>query len=45
MSFHKGLEEKVSKLTLAEVNAVIKKYVQPFEKWTVVNAGDFKKEE
>jgi len=45
MSFHKGLEEKVSKLTLSEVNAVIKKYVQPFEKWTVVNAGDFKKEE
>lgn len=45
MSFHKSLEEKVSKLTLADVNAAIKKYVQPFESWTVVNAGDFKKAE
>jgi len=45
MSFHKSLEAQVSKLTLADVNAAIKKYVQPFEKWTVVNAGDFKKEE
>ena len=45
MSFQKALEEKVRKLTLADVNAAIKKYVQPFENWTVVNAGDFKKEE
>jgi len=44
MSFHKVMEEKVSKLTVADVNAAIKKYVQPYEKWTVVNAGDFKKE-
>ena len=44
MGFQKALEEKVSKLTVADVNAAIKKYVQPFEKWTVVNAGDFKKE-
>lgn len=44
MDFQKELEEKVSKLTVADVNAAIKKYVQPYEKWTVVNAGDFKKE-
>lgn len=44
MGFQKMLEEKVSKLTVADVNAAIKKYVQPYEKWTVVNAGDFKKE-
>ncbi len=45
MSFQKTLEERVSKLTVADVNAAIKKYVLPFEQWTVVNAGDFKKEE
>lgn len=45
MGFQKSLEEKVKKLTLADVNAAIKKYIQPYEKWTVVNAGDFKKAE
>jgi len=44
MNFQKSLEEKVSNLTLEAVNAAIKKYVLPYEKWTVVNAGDFKKE-
>lgn len=43
MDFQKDLEAKVSKLTVADVNKAIKKYVQPFEKWTVVNAGDLKK--
>ena len=42
MSFHKELETKVAQLTVAEVNAAIKKYVRPFDKWSVVNAGDFK---
>jgi zinc protease len=42
MTFHKELETKVAQLTVAEVNATIKKYVKPFEKWSVVNAGDFK---
>jgi zinc protease len=44
MNFQKSLEEKVAKLTVAEVNAAIKKHILPYEKWTVVNAGDFKKE-
>lgn len=43
MDFQKKLEDKISKLTLQDVNKAIKKYVRPFEKWTVVNAGDFKK--
>ena len=42
LDFQKALEDKVSKLTVSDVNKAIKKYVQPFEKWTVVNAGDFK---
>lgn len=41
LDFQKALEDKVSKLTVADVNKAIKKYVQPFEKWTVVNAGGF----
>ena len=44
LNFQKSLEDKVTKLTVADVNAAIKKYVKPYEKWTVVNAGDFKKE-
>lgn len=42
MSFHKDLEAKVNQLTVADVNAAIKKYVRPYDKWSVVNAGDFK---
>lgn len=42
MSFQKEIEEKVAKLTVANVNAAIKKYVRTFDKWSVVNAGDFK---
>ena len=45
MGFHKELEEKVAELTVADVNAAIKKYILPYEKWTVVNAGDFQKSE
>ena len=42
MSFHKDLETKVNKLTVADVNAAIKKYIRTYDKWSVVNAGDFK---
>lgn len=42
MSFQKELETKVNQLTVADVNAAIKKYVRAFDKWSVVNAGDFK---
>lgn len=43
MDFHKALEEKIQNLTVKDVNAAIKKYLQPYNEWTVVNAGDFKK--
>jgi len=42
MSFHKAIEDRVSNLTVEDVNKVIKKYFKSFDKWTVVNAGDFK---
>ncbi|MFD0795995.1 M16 family metallopeptidase [Maribacter chungangensis] len=42
MSFHKELEAKVAQLTVADVNAAIKKYIRTYDKWSVVNAGDFK---
>ncbi len=42
MSFHKELEAKVAKLSVADVNAAIKKYIKTYDKWSVVNAGDFK---
>jgi zinc protease len=42
MDFQKSIENKVSALTVAKVNAAIQKYIQPYEKWSVVNAGDFK---
>ncbi|MDC6351267.1 pitrilysin family protein [Zeaxanthinibacter sp. PT1] len=44
MEFHKSIEDKVTSLTVKDVNAAIKKYIKPFTEWTVVNAGDFKKE-
>lgn len=43
MDFQKSMEDKVSKLTVADINQAIKKYILPYEKWSVVNAGDFKK--
>jgi zinc protease len=42
MSYHQQMEERMSRLTVADVNAAIQKYLKPFEQWTVVNAGDFK---
>ena len=41
MTFQKELEEDVKKLTVEDVNKAIKKYLKPFEEWTVSNAGDF----
>lgn len=42
MTFQKDLETKVASLTVADVNAAIKRYIRTFDKWSVVNAGDFK---
>lgn len=42
MSFQKELEEKMRNLTVEDVNRAIKKYFKTYDKWTVVNAGDFK---
>ena len=41
LSFQEAIEDKVSGLTVSDVNKVIKKYFKAFEEWTVVNAGDF----
>ncbi|MCF8274460.1 MAG: insulinase family protein [Flavobacteriaceae bacterium] len=41
MMFQKSIEEKVSSLTVQDVNNAIKKYFKTLDKWTVVNAGDF----
>ena len=44
MSFQKDLEAKMRNLTVEDVNKAIKKYFKTYDKWTVVNAGDFKNE-
>ncbi|MDO7171772.1 pitrilysin family protein [Mariniflexile sp. AS56] len=41
MGFHEAIETKITSLTVADINKVIKKYYKTFDKWTVVNAGDF----
>ncbi|WP_445738014.1 M16 family metallopeptidase [Mariniflexile sp.] len=41
MMFHKAIEDKVTGLTVDDVNKAIKKYFKTFDNWTVVNAGDF----
>lgn len=43
MMFHKAIEDRVTSLTVEDVNKVIKKYFKTFDNWTVVNAGDFEK--
>lgn len=43
MMFYKAIEDKVTSLTVEDVNKVIKKYFKTFDNWTVVNAGDFEK--
>jgi zinc protease len=42
MMFQKNIESQVKSLTVADVNKAIKTYFKEFEKWSVVNAGDFK---
>lgn len=44
MGFQKQMEARMAKLTVADVNAAIKKYLKPFDQWTVVSAGDFKEQ-
>ncbi len=41
MAFDNSIDEKIKKLTVAEVNAAIKKYIDP-TKVSYVRAGDFK---
>jgi zinc protease len=41
MMFYKDIEDKVTSLTVEDVNKAIKKYFKKFDEWTVVNAGDF----
>ncbi|MBJ7879289.1 M16 family metallopeptidase [Gelidibacter salicanalis] len=41
MMFQKNVENQVKKLTVEDVNKVIKKYFKNYENWTVVNGGDF----
>lgn len=41
MMFQKSIEDKVTALTVQDVNAAIKKYFKTLDNWTVVNAGDF----
>jgi len=41
MTFQKNIENQVKKLTVADVNKVIKKYFKNYDNWTVVNGGDF----
>lgn len=41
MMFHKNIEDKVTSLTVEDVNKVIKKYFKNIDQWTVVDAGDF----
>ena len=41
MQFDKEIDEKLEKLTVAQVNAAIKKYIDP-SKMSYVKAGDFK---
>ena len=43
MMFQKHIEDKVTGLTVDDVNKVIKKYFRTFDNWTVINAGDFEK--
>ena len=42
MNFQKALEERVSKLTVEDVNRAIRKHFKTYDKWSVVNAGDYK---
>ncbi|WP_299395254.1 pitrilysin family protein [uncultured Gelidibacter sp.] len=41
MMFQKNVENEVKKLTVEDVNKVIKKYFKNYDNWTIVNGGDF----
>jgi zinc protease len=43
MDFQKSLEEKVKNLTINDVKQAIRKYFNPYNELSVVNAGDYKK--
>ncbi|MCK7591788.1 insulinase family protein [Subsaxibacter sp. CAU 1640] len=45
MNFQKDIEAKVKALTVDDVNKVIKQYFKEFDKWSVVNGGDFENPE
>ncbi|MEZ4803393.1 MAG: pitrilysin family protein [Gelidibacter sp.] len=45
MNFQKKIEEKVKSLSVDDVNKAIKTYFKDFDKWTVVNGGDFENPE
>ncbi len=45
MNFQKDIESKVKALTVEDVNKAIKTYFKEFEKWSVVNGGDFENPE
>ncbi len=42
LNFQRQLEDRISKLTVEDVNNAIRKHFKSYDKWTVVNAGDFK---
>jgi zinc protease len=44
LNFQKNIEENVKKLTVEQVNKVIKKYFKPVDDWSIINGGDFKNE-
>ncbi|WP_339660083.1 pitrilysin family protein [uncultured Polaribacter sp.] len=44
LNFQKNIEENVKKLTVDDVNKVIKKYFKNIDDWSFVNGGDFKNE-
>lgn len=44
ITFQQQIEEKMRELTVEDVNKAIKKHFKEFDKWTVVNAGDYKNE-
>lgn len=42
LNFQRHLEKQINELTVDDVNKAIRKHFKTFDKWTVVNAGDFK---
>ncbi|PQJ82829.1 M16 family metallopeptidase [Polaribacter glomeratus] len=42
LNFQKNIENNVKKLTVEDVNKVIKKYFKTIDNWSFINGGDFK---